>query len=125
MANTVSWFKAGSIALPAPSSYQWDLEDVSKSDAGRVESGKMYKKKIGYVRAVSVVWKNLSTAEISTILQAITTNEYFNLTFICPLEGKKTFMEVYVGNRSAPLYNQTLDIWESLSVKFIERSVSN
>ena len=71
MANTVSWFKAEGIALPAPTSYQWDQEDVSKSDAGRVESGMMYKKKIGSVRAVSVVWKNLSTSEISTILQAI------------------------------------------------------
>lgn len=125
MATTVNWLKVGSTAFPSPSTYQWDLEDVSKSDAGRTEAGKMYKKKIGFVRALSVSWKYLTTAQISAILQAITNKEYFYLTFLCPLSGGITSTEVYVGNRTAPLYNKALDCWESLSVKFVERSVHN
>lgn len=121
----IDWLKVNGNMLPSPTDYKWELDDVSKTDATRVESGTMYKKKIGFVRAISIVWKNISTPVISEILQAITKNEYFTLTFLCPLEGGIVDMEVYVGNRIAPLYNKELDIWESLSVNFIERGISN
>ena len=39
--------------VKCPQSYQWDLEDVSKADAGRTEDGTMEKGRIGQVVKIS------------------------------------------------------------------------
>lgn len=48
-----------SVAIPPPSSYQWEREDLSDSSAGRTEDGKMHKNRIAYKVAVSLSWNNV------------------------------------------------------------------
>lgn len=116
------YIKADGVLLPTPSTFRYDWEDVSSSDAGRVESGKMQKQMMGYTRALSLSWKNINTATVSAILHAVRP-EYIQVTFFDPYLNKEDTMECYVGNRTAPLYNGALDIWTSLSFKLIERSL--
>ncbi len=115
--------KIDNVTLPTPTTLQYDWEDVSSSDAGRVESGKMYKNMLGHTRAISLTWKNINTPTMQTIMQMLRP-EYFQVKYDDPYLNARNSIECYAGNRSAILYNGELDIWSSVSVKLIERSVS-
>ncbi len=114
------------IAIKCPTSFEWELEDVSSSEAGRTEDVDMHKNRIGQVVAVSLSWKALTTSELHDILTAFNP-EYLTIIYKDPLYGdsndsyKRTAV-FYVGNRVAPMYNNALDIWESVSFKIIEKS---
>ena len=107
-------------AVKCPQKSQWDLEDVSKSDAGRTEDGTMEKGRIGQVVNLSLSWGPLTTAEISEILQAFNP-EYIDVTYLDPQMGKYTTAQFYVGNRSTPLYNSALGLWSNLNFNLIKR----
>ena len=107
-------------SVKCPQKYQWDLEDVSKADAGRTEDGTMEKGRIGQVVKLSLSWGPLTTAEISQILQAFNP-EYINVAYLDPQKGDYTEAEFYVGNRSTPLYNSALGLWSNLSFNLIRR----
>lgn len=115
--------KINNVALPTPTTLQYDWEDVSSSDAGRVESGKMQKNMLGHTRSLTMTWKNIKSDTFKTIMTMLRP-EYFNVTYDDPYLGDRKTIECYAGNRSATLYNGALDIWTSVSVKLIERSVS-
>lgn len=108
-------------AIKCPSSYLWKLEDVSASDAGRTEDIVMHKKRIGQVVALELSWKNVSTAEVSEILQAFNP-EYITVCYLDAMQGKYITSEFYVGNRSAPMYNSFKGLWSNVSFNIIERS---
>lgn len=110
----------GGKSVPTPSKYQWEQEDVSSSDAGRTEDGVMHKQKLRTVEKISLVWVYLTTAQVSAVLDAFS-DEYVNITYLSPAEGKFVERTFYVGNRSAPLYNTVLDRWENISFNIIER----
>lgn len=110
--------------LPTPSSYQWDMEDVSDKDAGRVLSGTMYKNKMGSVRGISLSWHNIDAITLNQILNLIK-DEYIEVKFICPYYSPifYTTSTFYVGNRTAALYNGRKMLWSGLSFKLIERDL--
>ena len=110
--------------LPAPSSYQWGLEDLSDQDAGRTEDMTMHKKRVGQVVKLNLESKNLSTAEANLILRAFNP-EYVDVRYIDPLFGSgdnffkdRTF---YVGNRSAPMRDAISGLWSNVSFNIIAR----
>lgn len=105
-----------------PSKYVVTFEDVSSSDAGRVESGKMYKKRIGRAFAIQLEWAGVSNANAATILAAFSP-EYIDVTFLDPWTNSFITKEFYVGNRTAPLYNATLGIWENIAFSIISREL--
>lgn len=108
--------------VPSPSigGFQWEKEDLSDSSAGRTEDGKMHKNRIGSKVALSLSWQNISTSDISKILNAFEP-EYVKVKYLDPQEGGFTEKTFYVGNRSAPLYNSKLDVWSNVSFKIIEQ----
>ena len=117
--------------LPCPSSYTWDMEDTSAPDAGRTLDGAMHKKRVGQVIALNLSWRHITDAEVSAILKAFN-SEYVLVEHWDAMQGafrsqwaladggteKCVF---YVGNRTAPMYNKRLGLWENLSFKIIER----
>lgn len=107
-------------SVKSPSSYQWDLEDLSDSSAGRTEDCVMHKNRIGQKIAVSLSWNNITTAEASAILKAFNP-EYIKASYLDPMEGGYLTKTFYVGNRSAPLYNGKLGLWSNISFKIIEQ----
>lgn len=120
MAENNPIYSVNGAAVKCPSSYLWKQEDVSAADAGRTEDCKMHKKRIGKVVGLELVWNSLSTAEVSAILTAFEP-EYITVRYLDARQGGYVTSEFYVGDRSAPLYNSVLDIWENLSFNIIER----
>lgn len=110
----------GSVSVPCPSGYQWKLEDMSKADAGRTEDGVMDKGRIGQIIGLELEWRYVSTETASQILNAFNP-EYINVTYLDPLQGDFVTKEFYVGNRSAPLYNSEMGLWENISFNIISR----
>ena len=87
----------------SPSSYQYDLQDVSESDAGRTEDGKMHKKRIGQVCKISMSWNNVTTETVSTLLKLFQP-EYLYVYYLDAYTGNYRTDYFYVGDRSAPMY---------------------
>lgn len=119
MANPIA--SVNGATVKCPSKYQYDLQDVSASDAGRTEAVTMDKKRIGQCVKIELSWSYLTTAEASVILRAFNP-EYINVRYIDLLSGTYRTSEFYVGDRSAPMYNSELGLWENLSFNIIERT---
>ena len=123
MANPIS--VSGISNLPTPSSYKWELEDISGKGAGRTEANvKMNKMRIGQLRAVSLTWTGLTTAEVSVVMKAFNP-EYITATILDALNGGNLTSEFYVGNRTAALFDARRGLWDGISFKIIQREDVN
>lgn len=110
------------VSIPCPSSYQFNMQDVSASDAGRTQDGMMHKEQIGQCVKLECEWQNIRTSALTTLLQALDT-EYMEVVYLNPKRGGYYRGTFYVGDRTAPSYNVRLGIW-TLSANLIERSAS-
>ena len=118
---TIKWGPSGSqVPVRAPAAYVYKLEDVSAADSGRTEDTTMYKNRVGQVVGIELSWTNIGTAEASAILQAFNP-EYLFVTYLDLLQGAFVTAEFYVGNRSAPMYNNRLGLWSNVSFNLIKR----
>lgn len=107
--------------VKCPSSYQWKMQDISASDAGRTEDTKMDKKRIGQIRKIELEWQNVSVTDAAAILQAFNP-EYIEVCYLDAMTGTYRTSEFYVGDRSTPLYNAKLGVWNNVAFNIIERS---
>lgn len=119
MANPIASINGATIKCP--SKYQYELQDVSASDAGRTEAVTMDKKRIGQCVKVELSWAYLTTAEASAILRAFNP-EYITVRYLDLLSGAYRTSEFYVGDRTAPMYNAEMGLWENVSFNIIERT---
>lgn len=113
------------VALPVcPSSFQWEEEDLSNSEAGRSEDGVMHKNRIGTIRGIKLEWQNLPLQMMQKILKMFSP-EYFTVVYIDvatdPYYGYRRSEEFYVGNRTLSLKSARLNICEKLSFNLISR----
>lgn len=111
----------GGVSVPSPSSYTWKESDVSGPTAGRTEDAKMHKEMIAQKIHLEFSWTYVTTAEASTILTAFTASEYFEVNYLDPKAGTYVAKTFYVGDRTAPLYNTRLGLWENISFNIIEQ----
>lgn len=105
--------------IPCPSGYQWDKEDISDEDAGRVTSGRMIKKRTGRVVKLGLVWNFRTLQECSDVLQAFA-SEYTNVEFLDAESGGYKTKTFYTGGIVSPLYNLYLGRWEHLTFNIIQ-----
>lgn len=123
MASFIPITKIGTTNMPSqPSKYQVDLYDVSDENAGRTADGAMQKNTIGKCVKIQMSWNVLNSAEAFALFSLFSANQYFNVTFYNPFSGGMDTKEFYVGDRSAPLYNSTLDIWQNVAFNIIQRT---
>lgn len=111
----------GGVSVKCPSTYEWSLQDISNSDAGRTESTIMDKNRIGQCVKIQLAWQNITTEEASAILTAFNP-EYLNITYLDPMVGGPRTSVFYVGDRSAPAYNTRMGLWSNVAFNIIERS---
>lgn len=107
--------------LPVPSSYQWKLIDNSAPDAGRTEDQNMHKLRIGQSIRIDLEWKYPTLAEASLLLTAFNA-EYINVECLDAKAGTWVTKRMYVGDRSAPLWNSKHGRWESLGFGIIQQN---
>ena len=105
-----------------PSKYQVDQYDVSDENAGRTADGAMQKNILGRCYKVQMSWNVLNSTQAQSLFSLFTANQYFNVTFYSPYEATQVTKEFYVGDRSAPCYNATLDIWTNIAFNIIQRT---
>lgn len=109
------------VAVKPPSVYKWKLEDLSASDAGRTEDTVMDKKRIGQLVGIELQWNKVEIQDAAKILQQFNP-EYVDVCYLDAKEGKFVTRTFYVGDRSAPLYNGELGLWDNIAFNLIGRS---
>lgn len=109
------------VAVKAPSAYKWKLEDLSASDAGRTEDTVMDKKRIGQLIGIELQWNKVSIPDAALILQLFNP-EYIEVCYLDAKAGEYVTQTFYVGERSAPLYNGELGLWDNITFNLIGRS---
>ena len=86
-----------------PSQFTWGLQDISASDAGRVQDAgnTMYKMRTSQKRKIQLTWTLPTAAQASEILSAFNP-EYFYVKYFDAMENSWNIRQFYVGDRSAP-----------------------
>lgn len=108
------------VAVKCPAEYTYRLQDVSAPGAGRTEDMLMQKMRLGQKVKIDLKWSACTTDEVSAILQAFNP-EYIEVKYLDAYAGAFVTKTFYVGDRSSPMYNATLGLWENVSFNIIER----
>ena len=117
-----SMIKVDNVAIKTPSAFEWELNDVSASDAGRTQDALMHKNRVARKRKIKLAWSMPTPEEAKAILEAFAP-EYFNVTYYDPLDGATVTRRFYCGDQTAPV-----KIWavgnkkyENITFNIIER----
>lgn len=125
MANEYSEFNpirsVNGSAIPCPSAYTFILSDVSAADAGRTEDTVMHKNKLGEMVKIELSWQNVPHKIVYDVLNAFD-KEYFTVTYYHPKFMTWKTSTFYVGDRTSPMYNNRLGLWQNLNLNIIERA---
>ncbi len=104
--------------LPAGSMGDWSKQDLSAPGAGRLESGRMLKKRIGKADRLDLEWRGLTRAETSTVLKAFD-HEYVNVKYLDAKAGTLVEKHFYTGDMTVTGWLPHLDRWESVKLSII------
>lgn len=112
--------KINGVTIKTPKSLQVDINDVD-GEAYRNARGKMIRDRIAVKRKLNCEWSALTTAEISTLLSAVSATS-FTVTYLDAQTGSEQTKTFYVGDRSAPVYRLVngKELWTGLTMNFIE-----
>ncbi len=116
----MTMLKVDGVALPTPSSYTPDFEEISKAD--RNANGDMIKEVIAYKYKLNVTWKMLSQEEL-TKLMSVKRKNSFTLEFIDMDTGKPRKGQFYAGTPSdnaMDYKNGRVENWLDIKMNFIE-----
>lgn len=110
------------MAVKTPSSFNWELQDVSGPSSGRTQDAVMHKNRIAQKRKLSFSWTEPTASETAQILQMFN-NEYVEITYPDAMSGGNETRTFYVGDRSVPVKVSAADVmhYETLSFDVIER----
>lgn len=115
-------FRIDGVAIPTPSSYKFDVEDLSSEATGRTLDGVMHKDVVAVKDYYDCQWKNLSWQDAATLLNAIDGKSQFSFTHADPrVPGQWITGTFYVGKRSCAAMNLKDDArtWQDISLTFI------
>lgn len=104
--------------LPAPTKSDWAKMDLSAPDAGRVESGRMLKKRRSKADRLDLEWKMISRADAAIVLQAFDP-EYILAEYLDAKLGDWRTEHFYTGDMKTTGWIPHLDSWESVTLPII------
>ncbi len=104
--------------LPAPVHSDWVKQDISGKGAGRLESGRMLKKRKGMADRLDIEWQNLTRAETAFVLQTFD-HEYMYIEYLDAKAGTWVSKYFYGGDQYASGWDPNDDCWESVKVSII------
>ena len=112
-----------------PDSISWGLQDVSASDAGRVQDSNntMYKMRTSQKRKLQLSWTNITFENASSIVKMFNP-EYVYVRYKDLLTGGWRTAQFYTGDKTAPFRMISLNdthgrktVMSSLSFDIVER----
>mgnify|MGYP006935972131 CR=1 FL=1 len=115
-------FKIDGVAIPTPSTYGFDVEELSSENTGRTLDGVMHKDVVAVKDSYPCTWKKLSWEDTALLLNAIDGKSNFNFTHADPrVPGEFVTHKYYVGKRSTVALNltDTERSWQNISLTFI------
>lgn len=103
---------------------RWRLSDLDASDAGRTLDGVMHRNRVAQKVDLEVTCRPLTTAEASTVLQAINP-EFVTVVYDDPLLGTTATKTMYSNNRPATFLEESWDggsyVWQGITFPLIEQ----
>ena len=121
MANN-TMIKVNGQKVKTPSAFNFGINDVSASDAGRTTDALMHKNRVARKRKIGLVWAGPSPDEAYEILKAFEP-EYFTVTYYDPLDKATVTRTFYSGDQEAPVKRWAVNnkVYEQISFDIIER----
>lgn len=123
------YFKIDGVTIPTPSTYNFNLEDLSSEQTGRTLDGVMHKDVVDDKMRFDCTWTRLSWEDASKLLSAVNKKTKVSFTHADPRypptsSNKTGFVtgDYYVGTRTG----SALDLsdykrnWVEISMDFIE-----
>lgn len=107
--------------VKTPSEYQVTVLDLDSEKSTRNANGNLTRTRIAIKRKLSITFPPTTIPEMQTILNALHNGgkTSFYCKYLDPKDGVIT-KQFYVGDRTAPLYNNVLGRWDKMFVEFIE-----
>lgn len=104
--------------MPCPSSLVWTIEDFDY-DSSRSVTGEMQRTRICSKERLDLEWKagNLSTEEVSLILQSISP-VFIRVKYFSPLVGDYVEKEMYAGSKDIDFYRVIDGVPQYSTIKF-------
>lgn len=116
-------FKIDGVAIPTPSEYTFNVEDLSSQNTGRTLDGMMHKDVVAVKDTYDCTWKRLSWQDAADLLNAINAKEQFSFTHADPrVPGRFITGIYYVGKRSSVALNlnNNSNTWHDIKMTFIQ-----
>jgi len=115
-------FRINGVVIPTPSTYEFDVEDLSSEETGRTLDGVMHKDVVAVKDTYTCTWNKLSWEDTAKLLNAINAKSKFDFTYVDPRKPNKWLTnKFYVGARTGAALNITdpKRTWSKISFKFI------
>lgn len=120
--NNYGPIRIDGVIVPTPSSYDFDIEDLSSEETGRTLDGIMHKDVVGVKDYYTVTWNHLSWEQTALILNLVDGKEQVTVTLLDPRQPNSYVTNTYyVGKRSGKMNNlrHPTNTWRSISLQFI------
>ena len=116
-------FKINGVAIPTPSTYEFNIEDLSSEATGRTLDGIMHKDVVAVKDYYNCTWAHLSWQDAATLLNAINGKSQVSFTHADPrVPGQFITGEFYVGQRGGAALdlNDSKRGWRNIKFQFIK-----
>lgn len=115
----------GETTLPSPSSYKWSENDLSSDSSGRNLAGEMLKDLVAKKIKIELEWGPLTKNDASTVLTALASAVYLQVTYPDAKAGADVTKTMYVGDRDSDLllYHNVngVEYWTGIRANLIEK----
>lgn len=108
--------KINGVAIATPKVFQVDIEDLD-GETNRNANGDLLRDRIAVKRKLNCEWGPLTNEECSILLKSVK-DVFFSVTYPDPQEGTMLTKRMYVGSRSAPMYQIVNGVAKWNGVKF-------
>ena len=117
-------FKVDGVAIPTPTTYKWNEEDLSSEETGRETlDGTMHKDIIAVKDYYECTWKKLSWAAAAQLLNAISGKAKVSFTHLDPkMPNEWVTGDYYVGKRNSVALDlsDSPRAWKDIAFTFTE-----
>lgn len=116
-------FKVDGVAIPTPTSYVFNVEDLSSEGTGRTLDGVMHKDVVAVKDYYECTWKGLSWEDTALLLNAIDGKEQVAFTHADPRVANQFITgQYYVGKRGGTAMNlkNPKKVWSDISLTFTQ-----
>lgn len=114
-------FKINGVAVPTPTDYNFDIEDLSSEATGRTLDGIMHKDVVAVKDYYTITWRKISRQDAATLLNLVDGKTQVSLTYVDPrVPNNMVTSAFYVGKRGGKAVNLKNDknTWADITMQF-------